>query len=190
MDLCLIFLTSWPPLPGLWILTGEPLMLTKTPVLPTDLLTGPFGPARLGGLTGGGAFGMFPSFRAMRTGREPGVLAWDEGGKAEGDTFPTGLFTCDRPPSTNPLPLNGMMFRMSCDPETEETVDALAGFPFCAALLSVALPSFLAFFLPFVPYPSGSLTLVYVPPHVLLCSSHQGSREDGARFMALFTKPK
>lgn len=43
----------------------------------------------------------------------------DEEATSEGDALPTaGLFTCDLSPSTNPLPLKGMMFRMSCDPET------------------------------------------------------------------------
>lgn len=119
MDLCLTFLTSWLPLwlVGLWILTGEPLMLTKTFVLLTDLFMGAFDPMWPGGLAEGRLLGLVLSFRAERTGRELGVLACDEGGKSvlgeeatpEGDALP---------PSTNPLPLNGMMFRMSCDPET------------------------------------------------------------------------
>lgn len=126
MDLCLTFLTSWLlllplRLVGLWILTGEPLMLTKTFVLLMDLFMGAFGPVGPGGLVEGRLLGFVLTFRAERTGRELGVLACDEGGNSvlgeeatpEGDT----LFTCD-PPSTNPLPLNGMMFRMSCDPET------------------------------------------------------------------------
>lgn len=50
IDLCLIFFASWllllPPPRGLVILTGEPLMLTNTFVLPTDLFLGGFGPAK------------------------------------------------------------------------------------------------------------------------------------------------
>lgn len=139
IDLCLIFLASSPPLLlllGLWILTGEPLMLTKTLVLLTDLFIGGFKPVRHEGLTEGRALVIFWSFRAERTG-DLGVLAGDEGVNRffgeetilEDDVFPkgpAGLFdgeeeveVCDLPPSIKPLPLNGMMFRMSCDPETD-----------------------------------------------------------------------
>lgn len=55
MDLCLILFASWLLLPpwGLWILTGEPLMLTKTFVLLTDLLIGGLSPVKVAGLTEG-----------------------------------------------------------------------------------------------------------------------------------------
>lgn len=101
-------------------------MLTKTFVLLTDLFISAFGPVGPGGLTEGRLLGFVLSFRAGRTGGELGGLACDQGGKSvlgdeatpEGDALPTGLFTCDLPPSTNPLPLNGMMLRISCDAET------------------------------------------------------------------------
>lgn len=54
MDLCLIFFASWLlPLQDLGILTGEPLMLTKTLVLLTDLFTGGFCPVEVAGLMEG-----------------------------------------------------------------------------------------------------------------------------------------
>lgn len=105
MDLCLTFLTSWPPLllrlVGLWILTGEPLMLTKTFVLLTDLFTGAFSPLRPAGLADGRLLGFVLLFRAERTGRELGVLACDEGGNSvlgevatpEADALLIALFT-------------------------------------------------------------------------------------------------
>lgn len=40
-----------------------------------------------------------------------GAAGWRDGDDEADD--------CDFPPSRKPLPLNGMTFRMSCDPETE-----------------------------------------------------------------------
>lgn len=114
-------------------------MLTKTFVLPTDLFIGGFSPVRLEGLTEGRALVIFWSFSTERTG-DLGDLAGDEGGNRFfgeetmlEDVFPkgpAGLFdgeeeveACDLPPRTKPLPLNGMMFRMSCDPETDGKKD-------------------------------------------------------------------
>lgn len=101
-------------------------MLTKTLVLLMDLLTEPLGLVRLGVLMEGRAFGIVLSFRAGRTEGELGVLARDGGGNrvfreeplAEGGALPSVLVAWDFPPRRNPLPLNGMTFRMSCDPET------------------------------------------------------------------------
>lgn len=55
MDFCLIlFASCLPLLPwGLGILTGEPLMLIKALVLPTDLFTGGFCPVEVAGLMEG-----------------------------------------------------------------------------------------------------------------------------------------
>lgn len=58
MDLCLILFASWLPLLlpwGLDNLTGEPLMLTKTLVLLTDLFVGGFSPVEVAGLMEGKA---------------------------------------------------------------------------------------------------------------------------------------
>lgn len=40
-----------------------------------------------------------------------GTTGWRDGEEEVED--------CDFPPSRKPLPLNGIMFRMSCDPEAE-----------------------------------------------------------------------
>jgi len=52
MDFCLVLSAPRPPLLLLdfWTFTGEPLMLTKTLVFPTDLFTGGFSPVEAGGL--------------------------------------------------------------------------------------------------------------------------------------------
>ncbi len=78
MDFCLILLASWLPW-GLGILTGEPLMLTKTLVLLTDLFTGGFCPAEVAGLTEGKPIPLLS--RPERTG-ELRLLAGDEGVKS------------------------------------------------------------------------------------------------------------
>lgn len=83
MDLCLIFV-SWLlllPLWGLGILTGDPLMLVKTLVLPTDLFIGGFCPVEVAGLTGGKALEI-P--RLLWVGRTGGLrlLAGEEGGNS------------------------------------------------------------------------------------------------------------
>lgn len=74
MDFCLTVLLPLRPV-GLWIRTGEPLMLTKTFVLLTDLFVGAFGPVRPGGLADGRLLGFVLPFRAERTEGEEGVLA-------------------------------------------------------------------------------------------------------------------
>lgn len=107
------------------IFTGEPLILTKASQLPTDLLTGGFSPETVVGL-----FAL--SVKLERTG-EPRILVEDEGtssflGKemvldeqvlATGDNREGGEEAQDweSPPSTKPLPLKGIIFRMSCNPE-------------------------------------------------------------------------
>lgn len=85
MDFCLILSASWLRLLLLWglgILTGEPLMLTKTLVLLTDLFIGGFSPVEVDGLMEGEA----PEIplvlsRPGRTG-EVRLLAGDEGVKS------------------------------------------------------------------------------------------------------------
>lgn len=106
MDLCVFLSASWlrllPPLRGLEILTGEPLMLTKALVLPTDFFLSGFCTMEEAGLMEG-----------------TGLLAGEDGGKSffgEGGTTGEGW---GFPPSWKPLPLNGMRFLMSCDTETE-----------------------------------------------------------------------
>lgn len=139
-------------------------MLTKTLVLPTDLFTGGFCPVEVAGLMEG-KMPELPLFsRPERTG-ELRLLAGGEGVEAELDEAvltkgTTGVLDgeedvedCEFPPSWKPLPLNGIMFLMSCDPEPLVVVE---GFPFPGAFFSELFPSFL----PFLPYPSGSLTLV------------------------------
>lgn len=184
MDFCLILSVSWLLLllllRGLEILTGEPLMLTNALVLPTDLFMGGFCPVEVPGLMEGKELEIPLLSRLGRTG-ELRLLAGDEGVKSFfGEEGTTGVRDgeddtedCDFPPSRKPLPLNGIIFLMSCNPEP---IVVLEGFPFSEVFFSEVFPSFLPSFLPFLPYPSGSLTLVYVPPHVLLWSSHQGSR--------------
>lgn len=81
MDFCLILSAPWLLL--LWdlgILTGEPLMLTKTLVLPTDLFTGGFFPVEVAALTEAEEPGipLVKSSRPERTG-EVRLLAGDEG---------------------------------------------------------------------------------------------------------------
>lgn len=143
MDLCLILSVPWPLLLlwGLGIFTGEPLMLTKTRVLLTDLFIGGFCPAEVVGLMEGKAveIPLVGLFKLERTGELRG-LAGDEGVKSflgeemglEEDVF-TGTLTGTRglwegeeevedwdfPPSRKPLPLNGIMFLISCDPDPE-----------------------------------------------------------------------
>lgn len=82
------------------ILTGEPLMLIKALVLPTDFL--------------------------RRTFNEPGFVSSDRGLEGDGESFLGGETRgCDRvglkglcvaPPRTKPLPLNGIIFLISCEP--------------------------------------------------------------------------
>lgn len=156
MDFCLSGSAPRPPLWGLGILTGEPLMLTKALMLATDLFTGRFSPAEV-------PQSPLPS-RPERTG-EPRLLAGDGGAKSlfgEGGTAGVrdgeeGVGGWDFPPSRKPLPLNGIVFLMSCDPEPAV---ALGGFSFSEDFFSEVFPFFLPSFLPFLPYPSGSLTLV------------------------------
>lgn len=126
IDFCRVFFVSllFALLWGLGIFTGEPLMLTNALALPTDFLTGGFSPAI-----------HFPlSSRLGRTG-EPRALFGDEGAnsflgeKVElvEEVLATGATClweaaeeaedCGFPPSTKPLPLNGIIFRMSCNPE-------------------------------------------------------------------------
>lgn len=127
IDFCRAFVASLSLalLRDLWIFTGEPLMLTKTLVLATDFFTDLPEAAAL----------RFPlSSRLERTG-EPRALFGDEGvnsflgEKTElGDevlaTGATCLWEageevedCEFPPSTKPLPLNGIRFLLSCNPE-------------------------------------------------------------------------
>lgn len=98
MDLCLILFASWLPLlRGLGIFTGEPLMLTKTLVLPTDLFMCGFCPVEVAGLTEGSALEIPLLPRPERTG-ELRLLAGDEGVKSffgeemglDEDVFRTG----------------------------------------------------------------------------------------------------
>lgn len=127
MDLCLILFASWLlPLRDLEILTGEPLMLTKTFVLLTDLFTGGFCPVEVAGLMEGKVLEVPLLSRPERTG-ELRLLAGekrrlDEGVFTAGNGVSDGeedVEDCDFPPSRKPLPLNGIMFLMSCDPEPE-----------------------------------------------------------------------
>ena len=116
-----------PTLPrlGLGTLTGEPLMLTKYLVLPTERF--------VGGLFRGKVPEMFlpresrkasvgePSL--FRGGGENGGRLGEETGLGKG-LFQTGSGDfgeeegCD-PPRSTPFPLNGIMSLMSCDPEPE-----------------------------------------------------------------------
>jgi len=119
MDFCLSGSAPRPPLWGLGILTGEPLMLTKALMLATDLFTGRFSPAEV-------PESPLP-LRPERTG-EPRLLAGDGGAKSlfgEGGTAGVrdgeeGVGGWDFPPSRKPLPLNGIVFLTSCDPEPEK----------------------------------------------------------------------
>lgn len=83
MDFCLVVFASWLRLLlcGLGILTGEPLMLTKALVLPTDLFVGCFWPMEVAGLMEGKALEIALLLRPERTG-ELRVLAGDEGVKS------------------------------------------------------------------------------------------------------------
>lgn len=99
MDFCLTLLASWLLLLpwGLGILTGEPLILTKTLVLLTDLFTGGFCPVEVAGLMEGKPLEIPLLSRPERTG-ELRLLAGDEGVKSffgeetglDEDVFTTG----------------------------------------------------------------------------------------------------
>lgn len=111
-------------------------MLTKTLVLLTDLFIGGFCPVEAAGLMKEEALEIPVFCRPERTGEVRG-LAGDDGVKSfvggemelgEGvlTTGTGGLWDgeedvedCDFPPSRKPLPLNGIMFLISCDPEPE-----------------------------------------------------------------------
>lgn len=104
MDFCRAFLASLPSPRGLGILTGEPPMLTNTLEFPTDFFTGGLGPETVADRASGGS---------ERTG-ERRALGGDGGLVREGGE---DAEDCEVPPRTKPLPLNGIIFRMSCDPE-------------------------------------------------------------------------
>lgn len=78
MDFCFILSASWLLLWGLWILTGEPLMLTKALVLLTDLFIGGFCPIEVAGLMEGKALEIPLLSRLGRIG-ELRLLAGDGG---------------------------------------------------------------------------------------------------------------
>lgn len=142
MDLCLILSDPWLLLLlllwGLGILTGEPLMLTKIRVLLIDLFTGGFCQVEVVGLLEGKPLEI-PLVGLSRPGctGEVTLLVGDEGVKGffgeemglEKDVFTTGtsglwdgeedVEDWDFPPSRKPLPLNGIMFLISCDPDPE-----------------------------------------------------------------------
>ena len=118
-----------PPL-GLGILTGEPLTLTKTLVLPTERFVGGLFPL---GLFRGKVPELFLPIesrkasvgepRLVRDGGEKGGLLGEETGLGKvffhtgsGDF---GVAEGCAPPRRTPFPLNGIMFLMSCDPEPE-----------------------------------------------------------------------
>lgn len=174
MDFCLVLSAPWllpllllPPW-GFGIFTGEPLMLTNTFVLLTDLFMGGFCPMEAAGLMEGKVLEIPLVGLSERTG-ELRLLAGDEGVKSfvgeemelDEDVFTAGtgglLDVEDFPPSRKPLPLNGIMFLISCNPEP---VVVLEGFPVAEGFFSEVFPSFFPSFFPFFPYPSGSLTLV------------------------------
>lgn len=131
IDFCFIFSAPWLLLLlGLGILTGEPPMLTKTFVLLTDLFIGGFGPPEAAGLMEGKPLESPELLRPGRTG-EVRVLAGGEGVRSflGGETGRAGtgglgdaedaVEDWDFPPSRKPLPLKGIMFLISCDPEPE-----------------------------------------------------------------------
>lgn len=177
MDFCLVLSAPWLLLLLLlpWafgIFTGEPLMLTNTLVLLTDLFMGGFCPMEAAGLTEGKALEN-PLVRLSERTGELRLLAGDEGVRGflgeemelDEDVFTAGTGGLidgeedvgDFPPSRKPLPLNGIMFLISCNPEP---VVVLEGVPVAEGFFSEVFPSFFPSFFPFFPYPSGSLTLV------------------------------
>lgn len=99
-------------------------MLTKALVLPTDLLTGGFFPVEVAGLMEVKALECPLLFGLKRAG-ESRLLAGDEGVKSffgEEGSAAVGdgeedMDDWDCPPRRKPLPVNGIMFLMSCDAE-------------------------------------------------------------------------
>lgn len=132
MDFCLILSAPWLLLLllllwGFGILTGEPLMLTNTLVLLTDLFMGGFRRMEAAGVMEGKVLeiplvGLSGELRLLAGGLKsfPGeemeldedVFTAGTGGLFDGEEDVEGL-----PPSRKPLPLNGIMFLISCNPE-------------------------------------------------------------------------
>lgn len=133
MDFCLILSAPWLLLRVLWgfgSLTGDPLTLTNTLVLLTDLFMGGFCPPEATGLIEGkvleipevGRFRLEPTGVLRPLAGDEGVRGFlGEEMELDGAVFPAGTGgllnseedVVDFPPSEKPLPLNGMMFLIS-----------------------------------------------------------------------------